>query len=211
MDEELSLRERKKIQTGRTIWTTAIDLFLDRGFDAVSVKEIAEAAEVSKMTVFNYFPTKEDLVVHPLAEHTGDPARIIAERPAGTTPVEAWHAHFTDRLAARDASTGLSDVPLVRAVQDLIRDTPALFLRALGFMKEGRRLLAVVLERETDAVTAALLADQILSARETLVDMNYLALRSGLTADTQYPHAVAAAERAFTLLRDGHGGLLRRA
>ncbi|GLZ75592.1 TetR family transcriptional regulator [Actinorhabdospora filicis] len=211
MDEELSLRERKKIQTGRTIWTTAVDLFLERGFDAVSVKEIAEAAEVSKMTVFNYFPTKEDLVVHPLAQHTDEPARVIGSRPPGTTPVEAWHAHFMRALAERDAATGLSDVPLVRKVQDLIRDTPALFQRALSFRQDGRRSLARALGEETGEVTARLMAEQILAVRDSLVEMNYLAMRAGTSADDRYPDAVADAELAFGLLRDGHGGLLRRA
>lgn len=55
MTEGMSLRERKKLQTRHRLLTAATALFAERGFDKVSVAEIAEAAEVSKMTVFNYF------------------------------------------------------------------------------------------------------------------------------------------------------------
>ena len=56
------LRERKKQQTRQLIAETARRLFGERGFERVTVAEIARAAEVSEQTVFNYFPTKEDLV-----------------------------------------------------------------------------------------------------------------------------------------------------
>ena len=59
---EAGLRERKKQQTRELIAQTARDLFVAHGFDAVRVAEIAAAADVSEKTVFNYFPTKEDLV-----------------------------------------------------------------------------------------------------------------------------------------------------
>src|SRR5487761_448962 len=62
MDAELGLRERKKLRTRRLIAQTAARFFVERGFDAVPVAEVARAAEVSEATVFNYFPTKEDLV-----------------------------------------------------------------------------------------------------------------------------------------------------
>jgi hypothetical protein len=66
MNRRPGLRERKKLQTARTLRDVAIKLFSERGFDDVSIAEIAEEASVSKVTVFNYFPTKEDLLLKPL-------------------------------------------------------------------------------------------------------------------------------------------------
>ncbi|SCD65425.1 transcriptional regulator, TetR family, partial [Streptomyces sp. SolWspMP-sol7th] len=63
-DRPPGLRERKRLQTYRHVSETAIALFLARGFDAVPVAEIAAVAGVSKPTLFRYFPTKEDLVLH---------------------------------------------------------------------------------------------------------------------------------------------------
>ncbi len=61
MGTQPGLRERKKRQTGALIAGEAHRLFSDRGFDAVTVAEVARAADVSEGTVYNYFPTKEDL------------------------------------------------------------------------------------------------------------------------------------------------------
>ena len=60
--DAIGLRERKKQQTRQQIYEAARKLFETRGFDRVSVAEVARAADVSEVTVFNYFPTKEDLL-----------------------------------------------------------------------------------------------------------------------------------------------------
>jgi AcrR family transcriptional regulator len=62
MESELGLRELKKARTRQAIQEAAWRLFAERGFEAVTVKEIARVAEVAEKTVFNYFPTKEDLI-----------------------------------------------------------------------------------------------------------------------------------------------------
>ena len=60
----LGLRERKKRETAERIYRTALNLFSERGYDATTVEEIAQAAEVAKGTFFNYFPTKDAVLSH---------------------------------------------------------------------------------------------------------------------------------------------------
>jgi AcrR family transcriptional regulator len=81
------LRARKRREVRQRLSDTATRLFLERGFDAVSVEEVARAADVSRATVFNYFECKEDLLLDrapELAEHVG--RALKAARPAGALP-----------------------------------------------------------------------------------------------------------------------------
>src|SRR5215467_5898530 len=81
------LRERKKRMMRQQLSDTATQMFLERGFDAVRVAEVAEACGVSEKTVFNYFPTKESLVLDRL-ETTVTSLRAGLAEP-GIPPVEA--------------------------------------------------------------------------------------------------------------------------
>ena len=98
MSEPLGLRERKKQQTRELIAGTARELFAERGFDAVTVAEIARAADVAEATVFNYFPTKEDLFYSRLEAFEEElleavrRARAGRERPGGLPRVPARSA-----------------------------------------------------------------------------------------------------------------------
>src|ERR1041384_7757078 len=82
MTTEPGLRERKRQRTHAAISEAAIGLFLRHGYDQVSVAQVAEAAEVSRRTLFAYFPAKEDLVVHRFADHETESARVTLARPA---------------------------------------------------------------------------------------------------------------------------------
>src|SRR4051794_29442669 len=81
------LRARKKRQTRAAIAAAAMDLFRSRGFDAVTIADIAAAADVSRKTVFNYFPAKEDLVFEAGQERRAALVQAIRERPAGASLV----------------------------------------------------------------------------------------------------------------------------
>jgi AcrR family transcriptional regulator len=96
MSGEMGLRERKKRQTYQAISDAAIALFLKKGFDRVSVAEVAAAADVSKPTLFRYFPAKEDLALHRFADHEDEAARVVAARPPGIPPLDALQRHFLD-------------------------------------------------------------------------------------------------------------------
>src|SRR5215208_8135220 len=84
------LRERKKEQTRRLIAETARRLFGERGFERVPVAEIARAADVSEQTVFNYFPTKEDLVYWRLGSFEEELLATIREREPGEPALAAF-------------------------------------------------------------------------------------------------------------------------
>src|ERR1700744_5714724 len=103
------LRERKKEQTRAAIAHTAITLFLERGFEQVSIAEIAEAAGVAKQTLTNYFPNKEDLVLTAQDGLIPDLAGTVRGRAPGETPVAALHRFVRSELDRRAEWTQLHD------------------------------------------------------------------------------------------------------
>jgi AcrR family transcriptional regulator len=123
------LRERKKRQTRQRLTDTATELFLERGFDAVRVAEIAAACGVSEKTVFNYFPSKEALILdHPAAAL--DALRGGLADP-GTDPVTAARRILAGELAAMTSWLAAQPDPAaagaqVRRYNALIETTPAL-------------------------------------------------------------------------------------
>jgi AcrR family transcriptional regulator len=89
MPRPLGLRERKKLEQRQRIADVAAELFAERGYDAVSMSDVAEAADVSYQTVYNYFPAKPDLVLDRADAFRELYERTVRERPAGTSPAEA--------------------------------------------------------------------------------------------------------------------------
>src|SRR5919202_2665046 len=87
---EMGLRERKKEQTRQLIAETAWRLFADRGFDKVTVAEVARQAQVAVATVFNYFPTKEDPFYSRLEAFGEQLVEAVASRPAGEPALAAF-------------------------------------------------------------------------------------------------------------------------
>lgn len=206
------LRERKRARTHAAISDAAIALFLEHGFERVSVAQVAEAAEVSKRTVFAYFPAKEDLVVHRFADHEDEAGRVVRGRPEGVGPLTALRDHFLDGLRARDPITGLNDVPHILALTRMVRETPALHTRMFRFQEGAQRALAQALmdTAGVPALTARLAAAQVVGAQWLLSMDNFRALDGGQSADERHPQAVADAEHAFTLLAQGLADHLQR-
>ncbi|WP_412075899.1 TetR family transcriptional regulator [Streptomyces xanthophaeus] len=204
MDNTTGLRENKKLRTRRRLAATALELFLERGFDAVSVADVAAAAEVSKPTLFRYFPSKEDLVLDRFADHQDEAARIVRERPPGQGPVGAVHAHFLAALDRRDPITGLCGHPDVLAFQRLLYSTASLESRIALYSAREVELLAAVLEAEsTPPLTARLAALHLVTVRQELGRENWRRIDAGRSADEAYPAAVADADGAFAMLADG--------
>jgi AcrR family transcriptional regulator len=209
--EGMGLRERKKLQTALRIYRTAIELFIEKGFDAVSVQEVADASEVSKMTVFNYFGTKEDLVFKPMEDHFSDPARAVRERAPGESAVEAVRRQFLEMVENRDPSIGLHSEPFARRIRTVIMATPVLRERAYLSSEKGARELAALLTEETGDRTLALIAAATLTAaRQALVEEHHLRIDAGETVDEVATDAAERAEKAFALVERGLEGYARR-
>ncbi|WP_367566598.1 TetR/AcrR family transcriptional regulator [Lacrimispora sp.] len=84
---KLSLRKRKQLKTRATIQHHALRLFWEQGYDATTVEQIAEAAEISPSTFFRYFPTKEDTVLN--NEYNYRFTEVFHAQPSGATPIQA--------------------------------------------------------------------------------------------------------------------------
>ncbi|WP_032790013.1 TetR family transcriptional regulator [Streptomyces baarnensis] len=196
----LGLRERKKRLTYQAVSDAAIAMFLERGFDKVSVAEVAAAADISKPTLFRYFPAKEDLVLHRFADHEDEAARVVAGRPSGDSPLDALRRHFLDGLDRRDPVTGLCDVPEVLAFLRLLYGTPSLVARMYAYQGRSEAALARALG---GGVSERLAAGQIVAVLRILALDNWRRIDAGESADRVYAGAVQAAEDAFVQLRTG--------
>ncbi|MGW4894370.1 TetR/AcrR family transcriptional regulator [Kitasatospora sp. NPDC004240] len=201
-EPEPGLRTLKKRRTRQTIADVAIALFLDRGFDQVSVAEIAAAAEVSKPTLFRYFASKEELVLHRFADHLGEAGRVVRERAAGLTPLDALERHHLAGLAAREPNTGLTDDPEVLAFLRLVYETPALSAQLREYLDADTRALAEALDPD-GAVAARLLAAQYVAVRQVLARSVWTRLATGQDVEEAGRQAAAETATAFALLRDG--------
>lgn len=206
---EPSLRERKKRATRQRISDLATALFVERGFDQVTVAEIARAADVSAMTVFNHFPRKEDLFLDRIPEAVEMFAEAVRRRGPGESPLAALRRLV---LALLDRHHPLSAVgDRYPAFWRIVVDSPALRARAREGVEEVEQALAAAL-----AETAPELADPRLVAALTVAAYRtvYLASATRLlagerAADLADDHrarvdaAFDALERAVAGLRDG--------
>jgi AcrR family transcriptional regulator len=207
------LRERKRQRTYQAISDAAVRLFLERGFDAVSVSQIADAAEVSKPTLFRYFPGKEDMALYRFADHEDEAARVVAARDEGVAPLSALEEHFVAGLEARDPVTGLCDHPEVLAFLRLLYGTPSLVARLHSYTARSEEALAAELakrpagESPTDEddrmLTARLAAGQIVTSQRVLAHANWQRIAQGASAESVFEDARRDARHAFALLRSG--------
>src|SRR5436305_3178035 len=149
---EPGLRERKKQQTRRLIADTARGLFAERGFDRVTVAEIARAANVSEATVFNYFATKEDLVYVGMEAFEAELVAAVRDRPPGESVLAAF-----GRFVARPRGLLVSTDPDVSAelagITRAIAQSPALLAREQQIFDRYTQSLAAVIATESGAVT----------------------------------------------------------
>jgi AcrR family transcriptional regulator len=147
----MGLRELKKEQTRQLIADTAWRLFADRGFDRVTVAEIAREAQVAEATVFNYFPTKEDLFYWRLEAFGTRLADAVSTRPAGEPVLDAFRRALMDEggLLTQVEAGDAEALARLRTVNRVIADSPALLAREQQAITRNAGAVAALLAAET--------------------------------------------------------------
>ncbi|WP_043639459.1 TetR/AcrR family transcriptional regulator [Nonomuraea candida] len=201
------LRERKKRETRQRISDIATGLFIARGFDNVTVAEIAQAADVSVNTVFNYFGTKEDLFADRQELAVDLPQRVLRERAPGEGVVRAFRRDYLDAIDTRDWRYGLNEGSDV--FTGVVNASPALVarLREIAVAREEglARALAGELGAGPGDLTPGIAAAQILATTRILSDHALARMLAGEPWERIAPSLREQAERAFDLLESGLG------
>jgi AcrR family transcriptional regulator len=207
----MGLRELKKRQTRELIAATAWRLFADRGFERVTVAEVARQAQVAEATVFNYFPTKEDLFYHRLETFEAGLVEAVAAREAGEPALAAVRRYLlaSGGLLTQAAAGDADARQRLRTVNRVIAASPALQAREQQAIARSTDRLAELLAADTgaapDDVTARTAANALLGVQRALVDH----VRRRVLDDGE-PARLAEdvrdlARRAFALLEQGLG------
>jgi AcrR family transcriptional regulator len=204
---ETDLRERKKQRTRQLIVETARRLFEERGFEAVTVDDVARGAEVSRKTVFNYFPTKEDLFYSGFEAYQEHLLAAVRDREPGSSIIGAFTRFIVESqgpLTASDADA----IERLYEVNRLIAESPALLARERRIYAGYKDALASLIAEEIGArpgnVAPWVAANAIIGLHEALVDD----VRRQLMAGERDPKRIARrlraeAKRAATLLERG--------
>lgn len=205
MTTQPGLRARKKQQTREQISDRATELFLARGFDRVTIAEVAAAADVAKMTVTNYFPRKEDLALDLGEIYIDQLAAIVRERAPGQSALAALRHAYLTAVAAQSQLIGFSGEPFAR----MIADSPALTARVREFHDDRQVALATALATETGAgpgdITPRVAAAQLASVQRVLFDEITRRTLDGESATEIATVLTRDAEIAFDALEPGLG------
>ncbi|MFI5644202.1 TetR family transcriptional regulator [Kitasatospora sp. NPDC051705] len=208
----MGLRELKKQQTRELLSGTAMVLFAEHGFDRVTVVEVARAAGVSPNTVFNYFPTKEDLFFDRQDEVVAHLAGVVRRRPPGSSAVDAVRADLLAAVEAGEPTVGLD--PGMTAFWRIVADSPALRARLLELGERSEAALAEVLAEESAAAPAdplpRIVAGAVAGAHRAVLGEIRRAVVAGEPVEAVRTRAREAVERAFGLLAAGLADYPRR-
>ena len=210
MTTELGLRERKKLRTRQLIADTAMRMFAERGFDAVPVAAVARAAEVSEATVFNYFPTKEDLVYRGMEAFEAELLAAVRDRPAGESIVAAF-GRFVLQPRGFLAAPDEESVRYLIAVAKMIPASPALLAREREVLDRYTESLAALIAEDTAAEPGDLrpeaVARALIGTHQTLIELVRRRLAEGPVDPADVAREVVARGRqALALLEQGLAG-----
>jgi AcrR family transcriptional regulator len=205
----MGLRELKKEQTRQLIADTAWRLFANRGFDQVTVVEVAREAQVAEATVFNYFSSKEDLFYWGLEASGARLTEAVSARPPGEPALAAFRRALTGEggLLAQVETGDAEALDRLRTVSRVIAGSPALRAREQQVINRTAGTLAALLAADTgtpaDDPTPHVAANALMGVHRALIDYVRRRVLSG-----DEPAGLAAEVRkltatAFALLERG--------
>ncbi|WP_029432565.1 TetR/AcrR family transcriptional regulator [Blastococcus sp. URHD0036] len=205
------LRERRRQQTRATIMDVAAELFAERGFDAVSVVEIAQRAGVVEKTVFNHFPVKEGLVFEADPPVRAALLDAVRHRPAGESVAAAAGSFIVAAMSGLGSAEAASGVAEMAAV---IRGSRTLQVREREILGELTTALAGLIAEETSAAPGALepwlSAHAVLGLYAGLLELARDRVLAGVTGPALTAELLAAGERGLALLQFGLAGYAKR-
>jgi len=209
--EKPGLRERKKQQTRLAISQVATRMFIERGFDQVTIAEVAAAAEVSVNTIFNYFVTKEELFFDRSAEVEDAPSRVVRERRPGESAVASLQRRFHELGKEKPGKYASARI---RPFLATIQASPELKAR-LRLLREQseHRLVETLVEatgKKPDDPTARVVAALLIGLEWLLIEEYSRQMLAGVPEAKLRASLVRIGERGFALLRAGIGDYCTR-
>jgi AcrR family transcriptional regulator len=209
MATQPGLRERKKQRTRQLLSETARRLFSERGFERVSIAEIARQAEVSEQTVFNYFPSKEDLVYSGLEIFEDQLLAAIRERSVGWTVIAAFGDFILEPRGLFATNDDAAARELI-AVTRMIAASPALLAREQLIFARYTDTLAKLIAEQAGARAGDprpyIVANALIGVHRALIAYVRERLEAGVTDRRRLAREVRQrGEDALALLSDGLG------
>ena len=201
----VGLRERKKQQTRQEIFDVAQRLFARRGFEGATVAEIAREADVSEMTVFNHFPTKEDLFYGGMQVFEQQLVEAVRNRPRGESALKAFRRQVIAGASNLDAKERADTI--VRAGR-IVASSPSLQARERQIVDEYTSRLGEVLSGDVEAKAAA---GALMAAHRALVDYIRERAAAGVRGPSLAEDFRKQARRVFGRLERGLSDYAARA
>lgn len=197
MGQHVGLRDRKKAQTRERIADVAAGLFAEHTYDAVSIVEVARAADVSDQTVYNYFPAKQDLVLDRVEEFLERYRRAVVDRPPGASPASALRslvAEDIDRYRHADPRLARGEFP-AQCVDSTVLRRFALELRE----HQVETVSAAIIDScvGLDPIVARAHAAALISVVQTITDRIGASILDGGPSEPLAADLVRAADVAF--------------
>ena len=206
------LRERKKEETRQRISEAAYRLFAERGVDGVTVAEVARAADVAEKTVFNYFPTKEDLVYGRFESFEEELLAAVRERGPGESVLGAFRAFVLAPqgvFAMQGPGSDRAATERLLTLTRVITESPALMAREREVLGRYTDTLAALVAEETgagpDDVEPWVVAHALLGVHRALIEYVRRRVLAGETVPQIAEGLRAQARVALARLESGLG------